>query len=203
MVMKKLLTLLLFAFVAVASAQAQKFALIDMEYILKNIPAYERANEQMTQQSKRWQAEVDELAQEAATLYKKYQSESPFLSDEQRTAREQEILAKESEASELKRLYFGPNGELFKKRERVCIRRFLLAMCLALNDLYSFGDKRLPIVMNGMCDIIEDYAGRSFTPSEARDGELEDPTKDPMSIAMEQELASRKQLHIEIGDFVK
>lgn len=115
--MKKVLTLLLFAFVAIAGAQAQKFALIDMEYILKNIPAYERANEQMTQQSKRWQTEVDELAQEAATLYKKYQSESPFLSDEQRVEREEEILAMETKASELKRLYFGPNGELFKKRE--------------------------------------------------------------------------------------
>ena len=115
--MKKLLTFALFAFMAVAGAQAQKFALIDMEYILKNIPAYERANEQMTQQSKRWQGEIDELADEAEKLYKKYQSESPFLSDEQRVAREEEILAKETRASELKRLYFGPNGELFKKRE--------------------------------------------------------------------------------------
>ena len=88
-----------------------------MEYILKNIPAYERANEQMSQQSKRWQSEVDELALEAETLYKKYQSESAFLSDEQRKAREEEILEKEKQASELKRLYFGPNGELFKKRE--------------------------------------------------------------------------------------
>ena len=88
-----------------------------MEYILKNIPAYERANEQMSQQSKRWQSEVDELALEAETLYKKYQSESAFLSDEQRVAREEEILEKEKQASELKRLYFGPNGELFKKRE--------------------------------------------------------------------------------------
>ena len=36
-------------------AQAQKFALVDMEYILKNIPAYERANEQLNQVSKKWQ----------------------------------------------------------------------------------------------------------------------------------------------------
>ncbi len=92
---------------------------------------------------------------------------------------------------------------LFKQRERVFIRRFLLALCLALNDLYSFGDKRLMFVMNAMSDIIEDYAEQSFTPTEARDGELEDPMMDPMSIAMERELASRKQLHIEIGDFVK
>ena len=99
------------------TASAQKFALVDMDYILKNIPAYERANEQLSQQSKRWQAEIEELAFEAETLYKKYQSESAFLSDEQRTMREEEILAKEKEASELKRAYFGPTGELYKKRE--------------------------------------------------------------------------------------
>lgn len=115
--MKRLYAFAIVALLAVAGAQAQKFALIDMEYILKNIPAYERANEQMSQQSKRWQSEIDELVQSAEELYKKYQSESAFLSDEQRIEREEEILAKEKEASELKRLYFGPNGELFKKRE--------------------------------------------------------------------------------------
>ena len=108
---------MLLAVVAAVGVQAQKYALVDMEYILKNIPAYERANEQLDQQSRRWQAEVDQLVQQAQDLYKKYQSESAFLSDEQRKAREEEILEKEKQASELKRLYFGPNGELFKKRE--------------------------------------------------------------------------------------
>ena len=103
--------------IAAVGVQAQKYALIDMEYILKNIPAYERANEQLNQQSKRWQGEIDILTEEAQTLYKKYQSESMFLSDEQRTQREEEILNAEKKASELKRLYFGPDGELYKKRE--------------------------------------------------------------------------------------
>ena len=52
------------------SAYAQKFALVDMEYILKNIPAYERANEQLSQVSKKWQAEVEALSTEAQTMYK-------------------------------------------------------------------------------------------------------------------------------------
>ena len=115
--MKKLLLMAFFAVISAVSVNAQKFALIDMEYILKNIPAYERANEQLTQQSKRWQGEIDDVTMEAQNLYKKYQSESIFLSDEQRTKREQEILAKEKQASELKRKYFGPEGELYKKRE--------------------------------------------------------------------------------------
>ena len=115
--MKKFLLLALFAIISAVSVYAQKFALMDMEYVLKNIPAYERANEQLTQQSKRWQSEIDDITTEAQNLYKKYQSESIFLSDEQRTKREQEILAKEKLASELKRKYFGPDGELYKKRE--------------------------------------------------------------------------------------
>lgn len=106
--------LLLFAS---ASAMAQKFALVDMEYILKNVPAYERANEQLNQVSKKWQAEVDALQTEAQTLYKNYQNEAVFLSEEQKTKQEEAIVAKEKEAAELKKKYFGPDGELFKKRE--------------------------------------------------------------------------------------
>ena len=106
--------LLLFAS---ASAMAQKFALVDMEYILKNVPAYERANEQLNQVSKKWQAEVDALTVEAQTLYKNYQSEAVFLSEEQKTQREEAIVNKEKEAAELKKKYFGPEGELYKKRE--------------------------------------------------------------------------------------
>lgn len=96
---------------------AQKFALVDLEYILKNIPAYERANEQLNQVSKKWQAEVEALTTEAETLYKNYQSEAVFLSEEQKNKREEAIVAKEKEAAELKKKYFGPEGELYKKRE--------------------------------------------------------------------------------------
>ena len=116
-IMKRLFFTAILFCIAVTGIQAQKYALVDMEYILKNIPAYERANEQLNQQSKRWQGEIDEIVLEAEAMYKKYQSESAFLSDEQRTKREDEILAKEKEASELKRHYFGPQGEFYKKRE--------------------------------------------------------------------------------------
>lgn len=115
--MKKNLSItVLFCFICLV-ANAQKFALVDMEYILKNIPAYERANEQLNQISKKWQSEVEAVALEAQTLYKNYQSEAVFLSEEQKIKKEEEIVAKEKEAQELKRKYFGPEGELYKKRE--------------------------------------------------------------------------------------
>ena len=87
---------------------AQKFALVDMDYVLKNIPAYERANEQLNQVSKKWQAEVEALNTEATTMYKNYQNEVVFLSQEQKKARQEQIMKKEKAASELKRKYFGP-----------------------------------------------------------------------------------------------
>ena len=104
--MKKLMILAVFALTAIG-ASAQKFALLDMEYILKNIPAYERANEQLNRVSKKWQAEVEALNTAAATMYKNYQNESVFLSQEQKKAKQDDIMKKE---------YFGPEGELFKKR---------------------------------------------------------------------------------------
>lgn len=115
--MKRFLLLAVIAVSAVLTASAQKFALLDMEYILKNIPAYERANEQLNQVSKKWQAEVEALNTEATTMYKNYQNELVFLSQEQKKARQEAIMKKEKDASDLKRKYFGPEGELFKKRE--------------------------------------------------------------------------------------
>ena len=114
--MKKIIMMLMMAVMAI-TANAQKYALIDMEYILKNVPAYERANEQLNQVSKKWQAEVEALNIEASTMYKNYQNEVVFLSQEQKKAKQEAIMNKEKEASELKKKYFGPEGELFKKRE--------------------------------------------------------------------------------------
>lgn len=115
--MKKLaLTLILIAAMAFG-AKAQKFALIDMEYILKNVPAYEMANEQLKQISLRWQKEVEVKANEAQAMYKSFQADMVFLTDEQKTKREQDIVAKEKEATELRYKYFGPEGELYKKRQ--------------------------------------------------------------------------------------
>ena len=101
--MKKLLISVICVICGFTTASAQKFALVDMEYILKNIPAYERANEQLNQTSKQWQAEVDALTTEAQTLYKNYQNEVVFLSKEQKKDKQDAIVAKEKEAADLRR----------------------------------------------------------------------------------------------------
>jgi outer membrane protein len=114
--MKKLLMICLIVLMGTTASMAQKYALIDMDYILKNIPQYEMANEQLNQISKRWQAEVEALSSEAETMYKNYQSDMVFLTAAQKTAREEAIVAKEKEVQDLRLKYFGPEGELYQKR---------------------------------------------------------------------------------------
>lgn len=114
--MKRILILSLAVMLTATLGFAQKYALIDMDYVLKNIPQYEMANEQLNQISKRWQAEVEALAAEAETMYKNYQSDMVFLTAAQKTAREEAIVAKEKEVQDLRLKYFGPEGELYKKR---------------------------------------------------------------------------------------
>lgn len=115
--MKKSVLFIILLLTVSMTASAQKFALIDTEYILKNIPAYNRANEQLNQASQQWQSEVEVIAKEAQTMFKDYQEVSAKLSAAQKTQKEDEIVAKEKAASELRRKYFGQEGELFKKRE--------------------------------------------------------------------------------------
>lgn len=114
--MKKILLAGIAMMLMSASSFAQKYALIDMDYILKKIPQYEMANEQLDQISKRWQSEVEALAAEAESMYKQYQADMVFLTADQKTAKENAIVAKEKEVQDLRLKYFGPEGELYQKR---------------------------------------------------------------------------------------
>lgn len=115
--MKKTLLLVGIFVLSFTTMQAQRFALVDIEYILQQIPTYESATEQLNQSSKQWEKEIEALTTEAQTLYKNYQTEMVFLSDEMKVKREEAIIAKEKEAMDLKKKYFGAEGELFKKKE--------------------------------------------------------------------------------------
>ncbi len=115
--MKKIFFILILAAVATLSASAQKFALINMDYVLRNLPDYEMANEQLNQVSQRWEKELVALQKEAETLYKNYQADMVFLTQEQQKKRADEVAAKEKEVAELRSKYFGPEGELYKKRQ--------------------------------------------------------------------------------------
>ncbi len=120
--MKKYILIAFMAFLGcfmTTTATAQKFSIayVDVQYILKNLPQYETANEQLNMISKRWQKDIDAAQKEAQILATNFQTEQIFLSADMKQRREEEILAKEQEVLELKRKYFGQDGEWYKKRE--------------------------------------------------------------------------------------
>lgn len=96
---------------------AQKFGFVDTDYILKNMPSYSAAQEQLNQASKKFQADVEAKFSEVEAAYKAYQTESVFLSPELKVKRENEIVEKEKAAKALQQKYFGSEGDLFKKRQ--------------------------------------------------------------------------------------
>ena len=149
--MKKIFLVLftaLFCF-GTAFAKDQPIAYIDMQYILKNLPQYEQANEQLTMLSKRWQKEVDAAQQEARVLATNYQTEQIFLSENMRAQREQEIVKKEQEVLELKRKYFGQDGELYKKREAL-IKPIQDEVYNAIQEVAN--EKRIDVVKDRSAD---------------------------------------------------
>lgn len=131
------------------NAKDASIAYIDMQYILKNLPQYETANEQLSMASKRWQKEIDEAAQEARILATNYQTEQIFLSEEMKARREQEIVEKEQEVVELKRKYFGQDGELYKKRESL-LKPIQDEIYTAIQEVAS--EKRYDIVKDRCSD---------------------------------------------------
>jgi outer membrane protein len=119
LVMKKLSLMIGIVLLTSAMAMAQKYAFVDSEYIRKNIPAFNTAQEQLDKLSKQWEKEVADGYAVVEQMYKSYQNESPLLSQDMKTKREEDIISKEKEMKDLQNKYFGVDGELFKKRQEL------------------------------------------------------------------------------------
>ena len=113
-----LITLLLFANIS-AIAQSQKYAYVDTQYILDNIPEFQDAQDELDEISKKWQKEIENNYDMVSDMYQKYQAESVLLPDDIKRKREAEIVEKEKEVKDLQRKYFGSDGELYKKRQEL------------------------------------------------------------------------------------
>jgi outer membrane protein len=116
--MKKII-LITFALLVSCVTFAQKFAYIDTEYILNNIPSYKSAQEQVDKLSDTWQKEIEGMYADIDKMYKTYQSEKVLLTEEMKKKREEEIANKEKEVKDLQKKYFGQDGALFKKRDEL------------------------------------------------------------------------------------
>lgn len=115
--MKKIVFTIAALFVLIVAADAQKYAFIDSEYIMENIPAYTAAQEQLNQLSSQYQKELESMHAEIEQMYGDFQAESVLLSDDMKRKREDVIVTKEKDYKQLQRKYFGPSGDLFSKRQ--------------------------------------------------------------------------------------
>ena len=117
--MKRIFVFLIFVAASFSVTLAQKFAFVDSEYILGNIPSYKSAQEQIDKLSAEWQKEVDTKLADIDKMYKDFQSEKVLLTEEMKVKREDEIVKREQDVKDLQKKYFGRDGMLFKKRQEL------------------------------------------------------------------------------------
>ena len=117
--MKKIALTLFIVFSVMLAGISQKYAYVDSEYILGNIPAYKSAQAKLDEYSVNWQKEIEAMYAQIDKMYKDFQSEKVLLSEDLKTKRENEIVQKEKDAKDLQKKYFGKDGELYKKRQEL------------------------------------------------------------------------------------
>ena len=117
--MIKRLALILSIFCLAMNVNAQKFAYVDSDYILEKVPEYQSAQEQLDKLTLSWQEEIEQIYEIIDQLYKKYQADQILLTQDMKVKRESEIINKEKEVKELQRKRFGPEGDLFTKRQEL------------------------------------------------------------------------------------
>lgn len=116
--MKKVIVFAIAIFFA-STVMAQKFAFVNSEYILKKIPSFKAAQEQLDKLSSQYQKEIEAKYAEVDKMYQDYQAEKVLLTEEMRKKREDDVITKERQVKDLQMKYFGKDGLLFKKREEL------------------------------------------------------------------------------------
>ena len=118
----KRVIILLFLCITVGFAHAQtgtRYAFVNLDYIMRSIPEYAKAQQELDAYSLKLQAEIDALYQEIAEMQNKYNADKVFLTATMRDQREKTIAEKENKARLLQQEYFGTKGALFLKREEL------------------------------------------------------------------------------------
>lgn len=120
--MNRTIPLLLAATIAAftfSGASAQRVAFVNTKYILDQMPEYESANKELSRLSKLWQEEIDERHTQIKRMRDAYNAEAVLLTEEMKRSRMEEIDRREREARDLQKKRFGPEGDLFKKRQEL------------------------------------------------------------------------------------
>ncbi len=115
----KLRLAVLLLIISASTAFAQKYAYVNTQYILDNIPEYKAAQQQLDNSSLAWQKEIEDRYAIIDKLYKTYQAEQVLLTEEMKKRRQDEINTKEKDVKELQKQRFGFEGDLFKKKQEL------------------------------------------------------------------------------------
>ena len=117
--MKKSITLLTAVLFLTLSVTAQRVAIVDINTILESVPDYKEAQRKLDQTAEKWKQEIAQEYGIIEDMYRKYQAEQVLLSESARKQREDEIIEKEKQVRALQNTRFGPEGELFLKRQEL------------------------------------------------------------------------------------
>jgi outer membrane protein len=162
--MTKKIILLFFSVLLISTAgYAQKFAYVDTDYILNNIPEFNQAQDKLDAISKEWQTEIEGIYAEVDKMYRDYQSQEVLLTDEMKKKREDAIIEKEKSAKELQKKRFGPNGDLYTKRQELMKplqdKVYDAIQQLAANSKYA-------VIFDSSSDLIMLYANPNLDKSD-------------------------------------
>ena len=161
--MKNILTTLILLYATSFTAHAQKFAYVDTDYILKKIPEFKQAQDKLDALSSDWQKELETKHEDVENMYRAYQKEQVLLTDEMKTKREEAIIQKEKEVQNLQQKYFGPNGELYAKRQEL-IRPIQDKIYDAIQQLAA--NNKYQVVFDSSSDLIMLYKNNNLDKSD-------------------------------------
>jgi len=116
---RKLFSVSAFLLVGMISMNAQKIAIVDINEILASLPEYQIAQTEIDKTAAEWRQQIALEFDKVKSMYNKFQAEQVLLSAEDKAKKEQEIIKKEEEVRELQKRKFGPEGELFNKRQEM------------------------------------------------------------------------------------
>ena len=161
--MKRILLILAVSFLAVSTIQAQKFAYVDTDYILNNIPEFNQAQDKLDEITKQWQEEIEAIYAEVDKMYRDYQTQEVLLTDEMKTKREEAIIAKEKSAKDLQRKRFGPDADLYAKRQEL-IKPLQDKVYDAIQQLAA--NSKYAVIFDSSSDLIMLYANPNLDKSD-------------------------------------
>ena len=160
--MNKILLILAVSFLAITT-QAQKFAYVDTDYILNKIPEFNQAQDKLDALSADWQKEIENKYTDVDQMYRNYQQEQVLLTDEMKVKREEAIIKKEKSAKDLQQKYFGPEGELYIKRQEL-IKPIQDKIYDAIQQLAA--NNKYAIVFDSSSDLIMLYKNNNLDKSD-------------------------------------